>query len=111
MFSDKFNEIVKHKLWSELYDMKVYEYQKELWFINDETNICYFRFEEKKGILLWNLDFFENFFEFFSLDEVEYEQILVLFVQEILEKKIKKCRWMSEHVSKTTVKTIKRRYL
>jgi hypothetical protein len=111
MFSDKYNDIVIRKLWFELHDMKVYEHENELWFINDETNICYFRFDEKKHLLTWNLPFFDDFFQFFSLDEVEYESILVLFVQEILEKKIRKCKWMDNTPFKSTVKMIKRRYL
>ena len=81
--NDKLREIIFKKLYSDLYDAEIIDFDNRIWFIDREKKYWYLEYN-KSGVLWWRYDFFTNFFKLFSIEEFEFEPIISDWVEEVL---------------------------
>lgn len=83
----KLKKIIIDKLYMDLSHVEIIQYKGYIWFIDREKKYWYFEFE-KSGILWWRWGFFINFFRLFSLEENEFQPIIIEWVEEVLNHKV-----------------------
>lgn len=81
--NDKLKKIIFGKLCMNLSKVEIINYGDSIWFIDRANKYWYFEYE-KSGILWWRYDFFEDFFPLFSMEEEEYEPLIIEWVEGIL---------------------------
>lgn len=82
MISDKLKKIIFDELYFNLSDVEIICYDKSIWFIDVSNNFWYFQYT--KGTLWYRYDFFDKFFKFFSLNETQFKDVLLSWIQEII---------------------------
>ena len=89
---DKLKELIFNRLYKKLRNVEIIPYNNSIWFIDREKEYWYLEFE-KSGMLWWRYNFFNNFFEMFSLDPSKFEPILSAWVEEVLNHKVSTTDW------------------
>jgi hypothetical protein len=87
MVNKNLKKIIFKKLYDDLRNVEIIPYENSIWFIDREKKYWYFEFE-KTGNLWWRYTFFNQFFQLFSLERVEYEPILAEWVEEVLNSRV-----------------------
>ena len=87
--SNKLKKIVFNKLYSDLSHTEIILYDKtgSIWIIDRENKYWYLEFE-KSGKLWWRYQFFQEFFQIFSMERSEYEPIIGEWVEDVLNRKV-----------------------
>jgi hypothetical protein len=86
--NDKLKQIIFNKLYEDLKHVEIIPYEDSIWFIDRKNRYWYFEYE-KSGTLYWKLDFFDTFFQVFSMkDDYQYERIISEWVEEVLNCKV-----------------------
>ena len=86
--NSKLKEIIFKKLYSDLSHVEIILHDTgSIWFIDRGKKYWYLELE-KSGHLWWRYQFFTYFFILFSLERVEYEQIIMEWVEDVLNRKV-----------------------
>jgi hypothetical protein len=85
---NRIKQIIFDKLYEDLKHVEIIPYEDSVWFINRENKYWYLRYR-KSGSLWWRFNFFNDFFPVFSMGYNEYEWIIVEWVEEVLNCKVK----------------------
>jgi hypothetical protein len=88
---DRLKKFIFKKLAKDLSHVEVIPYEDSIWFIDRDNNYWYLQLK-KNGHLWWRLDFFDIFFQIFSLDRDVYEPIIIEWVEQILKRKVNTTR-------------------
>ena len=83
---DRLKRIIFKKLSNDLSHVEIIPYKEDIWFIDRDNKYWYLEFR-KKGHLSWRYDFFEQFFQAFSLERDDYVPIIGDWVEEVLNRK------------------------
>ena len=84
---DRLKKIIFKKLAKDLSNVEVIPYEDSIWFIDRDKKYWYFELEND-GTLWWRWEFFEQFFQLFSLERDDYEPIIADWVEQILNQKV-----------------------
>ncbi len=83
---DKLKKVIFDKLYMNLNNAEIIEFNGSIWFIDREEKYWYLEYK-KSGKLWWRYQFFNNFFHLFSMESNEYEPIIIEWVEEVLNNK------------------------
>jgi len=110
---DRLKRIIFKKLSNDLSHVEIIPYKGDIWFIDRDNKYWYLEFR-KKGHLSWRYDFFEQFFQAFSLELDDYVSIIGDWVEDVLNHKVTTSRsyhgmpgWWVEDVLNHKVTTSK----
>jgi hypothetical protein len=84
----RLKQIIKNKLSEDLSSVSIINYNGSIWFIEPKSKYWYLELYKKTKTLWWRLDFFENFFLLFSMEQREFVPIIIEWVEEILNGKV-----------------------
>ncbi len=84
---DRLKKFIFKKLAKDLSHVEIIPYEDSIWFI-DRDKKCWYLELENRGHLWWRWDFFEQFFQAFSLDRIDYKLIIAEWVEEVLNRKV-----------------------
>jgi hypothetical protein len=84
---DRLKKYIFKKLVKDLSNVEVIPYNGSIWFIDRDKKYWYLELE-RKGFLWWRGEFFEQFFQLFSLERDDYEPIIADWVEQILNQKV-----------------------
>jgi hypothetical protein len=84
----RLKQIIKNKLSKDLSSVSIIEYNGSIWFIDAKSKYWYLELYKKTKTLWWRLDFFEDFFLLFSMEQNEFVPIISEWVEEVLNGKI-----------------------
>ena len=84
---DRLKRIIFKKLAKDLSHVEVIPYKGSIWFVDRDKKYWYLQLE-KDGHLWWRWDFFEQFFQAFSLERVDYEPLIKEWVEQVLKRKV-----------------------
>ena len=85
--NDRLKNIIFKKLYNDLSHVEIIPYEGDIWFI--DRNIKYWYLELKNnGKLWWRSNFFDRFFQAFSLERNNYESLIAEWVEEVLNNKV-----------------------
>jgi hypothetical protein len=109
----RLKNIIKKKLNNDLSSVSIIDYSGSIWFIDAKSKYWYLELYKKTKTLWWRLDFFENFFTLFSMEQREFVPIIIEWVEEVLSGKVvsaqsgQKCYspWMKEVLNGGVVST------
>jgi hypothetical protein len=68
--------------------VSIIEYNGSIWFIDAKSKYWYLELYKKTKTLWWRLDFFEDFFTLFGMEQREFVQIIIEWVEEVLNGKV-----------------------
>jgi hypothetical protein len=85
--NDRLKRIIFKKLANDLSHVEVIPYKGSIWFIDRDKKYWYFELK-KDGYLWWRWDFFEQFFQAFSLELDDYEPLIKEWVEQVLKRKV-----------------------
>ena len=85
--TDRLKQIIFKQLYRELGDCEIIPYNGSIWFINRDNKHWYFELD-KDGTLWWRYDFFNSFFQIFSMDSDDFCPVLSSWVEEVLNHKV-----------------------
>jgi len=83
----KLKKIIFSKLYNDLSGVEIIQHNNSIWFIDRSKKYWYLEYI-KYGTLYWRYPFFNNFFNLFSMEMNEYEQVIVDWVEEVLNSKV-----------------------
>jgi hypothetical protein len=83
----KLKKIIFSKLYEDLSGVEIIQHNNSIWFIDRDEKYWYLEYI-KDGTLYWRYSFFNNFFNLFSTQFDEYEQVIVNWVEEVLNYKV-----------------------
>jgi hypothetical protein len=86
--NSRLKQIIKNKLSEDLSLVSIIEYNGSIWFIDAKSKYWYLELYKKTKTLWWRLDFFEDFFLLFSMEQNEFVPIISEWVEEVLNGKI-----------------------
>jgi hypothetical protein len=84
----RLKQIIKNKLSKDLSSVSIIDYSGSIWFIGAESKYWYLELYKKTKTLWWRLDFFEDFFTLFSMEQSEFVPIITEWVEEVLNGKV-----------------------
>jgi len=84
----RLKQIIKNKLSKDLSSVSIIDYSGSIWFIGAESKYWYLELYKKTKTLWWRLDFFEDFFTLFSMEQNEFAPIITEWVEEVLNNKV-----------------------
>ncbi len=84
----KLKQIIKNKLSEDFSSVSIINYNGSIWFIDPKSKYWYLELYKKTKTLWWRLDFFEDFFLLFSMEQREFVPIIIEWVQEVLNGKV-----------------------
>jgi len=84
----RLKNIIKNKLSEDLSSVSIINYNGSIWFIDPKSKYWYLELYKKTKTLWWRLDFFEEFFILFSMEQREFVPIIIEWVEEVLDGKI-----------------------
>jgi hypothetical protein len=67
--------------------VEIIPYRRSIWFIDRDRKYWYFQLEND-GTLWWRYDFFDIFFQAFSLENDDYKPLIAEWVEQELNHKI-----------------------
>jgi hypothetical protein len=85
--TDRLKQLIFKQLYRELGDCEIIPYNGSIWFINRDNKHWYFELD-KDGTLWWRYDFFNSFFQIFSMDSDDFCPVLSSWVEEVLNSKV-----------------------
>jgi hypothetical protein len=80
----RLKQIIKNKLSEDLSSVSIIEYNGSIWFIDAKSKYWYLELYKKTKTLWWRLDFFEDFFTLFGMEQREFVPIIIEWVEEVL---------------------------
>ena len=80
----RLKQIIKNKLSEDLSSVSIIDYNGSIWFIDAKSKYWYLELYKKTKTLWWRLDFFENFFVLFGMEQNEFVPIISEWVEEVL---------------------------
>ena len=83
----KLKKIIFRKLYEDLSGVEIIQHNGSIWFIDREKSYWYLEYW-KDGTLYWRYSFFDEFFNLFSMEMDEYEQVIVDWVEQVLNYKV-----------------------
>jgi hypothetical protein len=86
---DRLKKIIFKKLAKDLSHVEVIPFKGSIWFIDRDKKYWYLELKNN-GSLWWRYNFFDRFFQAFSLERVDYEPIIAEWVEEVLNRKVNK---------------------
>ena len=87
MISEKLKSVIFDKLYQDLKHCEIIPYDGSIYIIDRDNKFWYFEYD-KGGTLWWRYDFFNTFFELFSLTYKQFQSILGEWVEEVLNYKV-----------------------
>ena len=75
------------KLYNDLKDVEIIDCGDYIWFVDRDKEYWYLQYK-KSGDLWWRYQFFDNFFLLFSMERLQYEQVIADWVEEVLNCKV-----------------------
>ena len=87
VITDRLKQIIFKHLYRELGDCEIIPYNGSIWFINRDNKHWYFELDES-GTLWWRSDFFNSFFQIFSMSSDDFCPVLSSWVEEVLNHKV-----------------------
>jgi len=87
IITDRLKQIIFKHLYRELGDCEIIPYNGSIWFINGDNKHWYFELD-KSGTLWWRYDFFNSFFQIFSMSSGDFCPVLSSWVEEVLNHKV-----------------------
>jgi len=84
----KLKQIIKNKLSEDFSSVSIINYNGSIWFIDAKSKYWYLELYKKTKTLWWRLDFFEDFFLLFSMEQREFVPIIIEWVEEVLNGKV-----------------------
>jgi hypothetical protein len=84
---DRLKKFIFKKLANDLFNVEVIPYKGSIWFIDRDNKFWYLELKDD-GTLWWRYDFFERFFQVFSLEQKDYERIIKEWVEKVLNRKV-----------------------
>ena len=84
----RLKQIIKNKLSEDFSSVSIINYNGSIWFIDAKSKYWYLELYKKTKTLWWRLDFFEDFFLLFSMEQREFVPIIIEWVQEVLNGKV-----------------------
>jgi hypothetical protein len=82
IITDRLKQIIFKQLYRELGDCEIIPYNGSTWFINRDNKHWYFELDES-GTLWWRYDFFNSFFQIFSMSLDDFCPVLSSWVEEV----------------------------
>jgi hypothetical protein len=87
IITDRLKQIIFKQLYIELGDCEIIPYNGSIWFINRDNKHWYFELD-KSGTLWWRYDFFNSFFQIFTMSSGDFCPVLSSWVEEVLNHKV-----------------------
>ena len=87
MISEKLKSVIFDKLYQDLKHCEIIPYDGSIYIIDRDNKFWYFEYD-KGGTLWWRYDFFNPFFELFSLTYKQFQPILGEWVEEVFNCKV-----------------------
>ena len=87
MISEKLKSVIFDKLYQDLKHCEIIPYDGSIYIIARDNKFWYFEYD-KGGTLWWRYDFFNTFFELFSLTYKQFQSILGEWVEEVFNCKV-----------------------
>jgi hypothetical protein len=84
----KLKQIIKNKLSEDFSSVSIINYNGSIWFIDAKSKYWYLELYKKTKTLWWRLDFFEEFFILFSMEQREFVPIIIEWVEEVLNSRV-----------------------
>ena len=84
----RLKNIIKNKLSEDLSSVSIINYKGSIWFIDPKSKYWYLELYKKTKTLWWRLDFFEEFFILFSMEQREFVPIIIEWVEEVLNSRV-----------------------
>jgi hypothetical protein len=84
----RLKQIIKNKLSEDLSSVSIINYNGSIWFIDPKSKYWYLELYKKTKTLWWRLDFFEDFFILFGMEQREFVPIIIEWVEEVLNGKV-----------------------
>jgi hypothetical protein len=84
----RLKNIIKKKLSEDLSSVSIIDYNGSIWFIDAKSKYWYLELYKKTKTLWWRLDFFEDFFLLFGMEQREFVPIITEWVEEVLNGKV-----------------------
>ena len=84
----KLKQIIKNKLSEDFSSVSIINYNGSIWFIDAKSKYWYLEVYKKTKTLWWRLDFFEDFFILFGMEQREFVPIIIEWVEEVLNAKV-----------------------
>jgi hypothetical protein len=88
IMNPRLKQIIKNKLSKDLSSVSIIDYNGSIWFIGAESKYWYLELYKKTKTLWWRLDFFEDFFTLFGMEQNEFVPIITEWVEEVLNSKV-----------------------
>jgi len=85
--NDRLKKIIFKKLANDLSHVEVIPYKGSIWFIDRDKKYWYLELEND-GTLWYREEFFDRFFQAFSLEHDDYEPIIAEWVEEVLNHRV-----------------------
>ena len=83
----KLKKIIFKKLYEDLSGVEIIHHEDSIWFIDRDKKFWYLEYQNG-GELYWRYPFFGDFFNLFSMEIDEYEQVISDWVEEVLNCKV-----------------------
>ena len=87
MISEKLKSVIFDKLYQDLKHCEIIPYDGSIYIIDRDNKFWYFEYD-KGGTLWWRYDFFNTFFELFSLTYKQFQPILGEWVEDVFNCKV-----------------------
>ena len=87
VITDRLKQLIFKHLYRELGDCEIIPYNGSIWYINRDNKHWYFELD-KSGTLWWRYDFFNSFFQIFSMSSDDFCPVLSSWVEEVLNHKV-----------------------
>jgi hypothetical protein len=84
----KLKQIIKNKLSEDFSSVSIINYNGSIWFIDPKSKYWYLELYKKTKTLWWRLDFFEDFFILFGMEQREFVPIIIEWVEEVLNSRV-----------------------
>jgi hypothetical protein len=84
----RLKQIIKNKLSEDLSSVSIIDFNDSIWFIDAKSKYWYLELYKKTQTLWWRLDFFENFFILFGMEQREFVPVITEWVEEVLNGEI-----------------------
>jgi ribosomal protein L35AE/L33A len=84
----RLKNIIKNKLSEDLSSVSIVDYSGSIWFIDAKSKYWYLEVYKKTKTLWWRLDFFEDFFTLFGMEQREFVPVIIEWVEEVLNGKV-----------------------
>jgi hypothetical protein len=68
--------------------VSIINYNGSIWFIDPKLKYWYLELYKKTKTLWWRLDFFEDFFILFGMEQREFVPIIIEWVEEVLNSRV-----------------------